>query len=665
MDTYLWSSFTSKWLDQSCCSLSFSRPGSRIFSSGTTTTTPRLHEWKQLLGDSYDLLSFHTCSNTSSVFHVEAVLDPLSANAAKAATLFSILSCHFNVSISVLLLPMPYTPLKTVQQACFYRTVLIPRPRFQPNTGQLVSKPSGVFTSLFQNRTLTLSMDTPPKWLIGASYAEEDMDNLVLLSHEDMHIHAEYQLEAILVEGTCMEISNASAFPPQGLFLSLVPWNTQWQTQDTLVMANLGYFQFQTNFGLWNLQIGQRKGITYRLVDEKGYHADTNAFMEASLLFGSSNPNIFQPLSSNTLFLLVHQLQGKMLTLYVVPTNTMSRSFDLVAPTHWLYNKLASKLLSWWNSQQISSHQEKTVHVFSVASGYLYERLIRIMMLSVVKHSSVPVKFWLLKNYLSPNFKKMLPHFAATCGFDYQLVTYRWPAWLTPQTEKQRIMWAYKILFLDVLFPLNLSKVVFVDSDQVVRGDLYELFQLDLHGAPYGYVPFCDSRKQVEGYRFWKQGFWASHLKDQKYHISALYVVDLKRFREMAAGDSLRAIYQRLAQDPNSLSNLDQDLPNFASVPQLGMPWVPIYDLPQEWLWCETWCDDESKKRAKTIDLCNNPMTKEHKLSSAKRIIPEWNALDKEATDIVSQALCGSFSSWNNQPKNISIIPPSSPHEEL
>lgn len=30
---------------------------------------------------------------------------------------------------------------------------------------------------------------------------------------------------------------------------------------------------------------------------------------------------------------------------------------------------------------------------------------------------------------------------------------------------------------------------------------------------------------------------------------------------------------------------------------------VPIKSLPQEWLWCETWCDDRSKKSAKTIDL--------------------------------------------------------------
>ena len=39
---------------------------------------------------------------------------------------------------------------------------------------------------------------------------------------------------------------------------------------------------------------------------------------------------------------------------------------------------------------------------------------------------------------------------------------------------------------------------------------------------------------------------------------SALYVVDLKKFRRIAAGDRLRGQYQTLSQDPDSLSNLDQ-----------------------------------------------------------------------------------------------------------
>ena len=62
--------------------------------------------------------------------------------------------------------------------------------------------------------------------------------------------------------------------------------------------------------------------------------------------------------------------------------------------------------------------------------------------------------------------------------------------------------------------------------------------------------------------RFWNSGYWKSHLAGRRYHISALYVIDLKKFRKIAAGDRLRGQYQGLSHDPNSLANLDQDLPN-------------------------------------------------------------------------------------------------------
>lgn len=93
-----------------------------------------------------------------------------------------------------------------------------------------------------------------------------------------------------------------------------------------------------------------------------------------------------------------------------------------------------------------------------------------------------------MKNYLSPTIKDILPHMAKEYGFEYELVQYHWPRWLNPQREKQRIIWGYKILFLDVLFPLSLKKIVFVDADQVVRSDLKELFDLDLEGKIIVYV---------------------------------------------------------------------------------------------------------------------------------------------------------------------------------
>ena len=51
-------------------------------------------------------------------------------------------------------------------------------------------------------------------------------------------------------------------------------------------------------------------------------------------------------------------------------------------------------------------------------------------------------------------------------------------------------------------------------------------------GAPYGYTPFCDTNRDMDGFRFWTQGFWREHLKGKPYHISALYVIDLERFRQ-------------------------------------------------------------------------------------------------------------------------------------
>lgn len=107
----------------------------------------------------------------------------------------------------------------------------------------------------------------------------------------------------------------------------------------------------------------------------------------------------------------------------------------------------------------------------------------RIMMLSVIKHTESKVKFWFLKNYLSPSFKvcninaqinikfqllvmglgslystcilqhilhkqmssfqDFIPKMAKEYGFEYELVQYKWPRWLNQQKEKQRVMWGY------------------------------------------------------------------------------------------------------------------------------------------------------------------------------------------------------------------------------
>ncbi|XP_028175113.1 UDP-glucose:glycoprotein glucosyltransferase [Ostrinia furnacalis] len=527
---------------------------------------------------------------------IVAVLDAASLPAQRLAPLLLVLRKVVNCRLKLFLNPQDKNsdmPLKS-----FYRYVLEPELQFT-SSGALTGGALARFSRLPHAPLLSMELRTPPNWLVECVKSVYDLDNIRLADVETV-VHSEFELEYILLEGHAWDTTLGT--PPRGLQLILGS-REKPELMDTIVMANLGYFQLKANPGAWILRL--RPGRSEEIYEIVGHeNTDTPAGTEDIQVLMSS-------FRSHVIKLRVSKKPDKQ-HLELLVENDEKNSGGI-------WNSIAS---SFGGGEEEA--QDETINVFSVASGHLYERFLRIMMLSVLKHTKSPVKFWFLKNYLSPSLKDILPYMAQEYGFSYELVQYQWPRWLQKQRDRQRTIWGYKILFLDVLFPLHVKKIIFVDADQIVRADLKELVDLDLGGAPYGYTPFCDSRREMEGFRFWKQGYWRNHLQGRSYHISALYVVDLRRFRRIAAGDRLRGQYQALSQDPNSLSNLDQDLPNNM------IHQVAIKSLPQEWLWCETWCDDSSKKYAKTIDLCNNPQTKEAKLSAAMRIVPEWREYDAE-----------------------------------
>uniref|UniRef100_A0A4W6FYW3 UDP-glucose ceramide glucosyltransferase-like 1 n=1 Tax=Lates calcarifer TaxID=8187 RepID=A0A4W6FYW3_LATCA len=559
------------------------------------------HRWAILLNKCCITFVLHLSPRENEVFYdVVAIVDPLSREAQKMSSLLIVLGQVVNVRLQVFMncrAKLSEMPLKS-----FYRFVLESDVAFLAND-TVSPGPVARFMELPESPLLTLNMITPESWMVQAVRSPHDLDNIHLQEVSGV-VTAEYELEHLLLEGHCFDLSTGQ--PPRGLQFTL-GMSRDPLMYDTIVMANLGYFQLKANPGAWILRL--RKGRS-----EDIYQVLTHDGTDS-------------PADAGDVIVVLNSFHSKIIKVRVQKKADKINE-DLLSE--------ASESKGIWDSiarwvDDGEKKKEDVLNIFSVASGHLYERFLRIMMLSVLRHTKTPVKFWFLKNYLSPSFKETISHMAESYGFQYELVQYKWPRWLHQQTEKQRIIWGYKILFLDVLFPLAVDKIIFVDADQIVRADLKELRDLNLEGAPYGYTPFCDSRREMEGYRFWKTGYWASHLGHRKYHISALYVVDLKKFRKIAAGDRLRGQYQALSQDPNSLSNLDQDLPNNM------IHQVAIKSLPQEWLWCETWCDDTSKVTAKTIDLCNNPKTKEPKLMAAARIVPEWVEYDKEIKQLLRQ----------------------------
>lgn len=594
---------------------------------------------------------------------ISFVIDPLSLAGQRAMSLISLFRDNLRFSFDVLLVPraeLAEFPLKNFyrfvvdpQPMTHYSDELtaVNASSSVKSTAKIAAK----FTHLPRNPTLTVRVDTPESWNVQRASAWQDMDNLRCITPEcgdpfsllpvtapkDL-TSVGFVLKNLLVSGQCLQInegSNEEAYrnmPPNGLQLLLTSVSLAINTSspsipvilphdeirnlssaintldisdtlqsDTLVMQNLGYYQLQANPGLYGLRLAEGRARDLYTISQAevfgGKFVIVNSFvdeirrlvvvkrkgLEHISLLDDNEIDLSSAASLSSTEGNSRSSQGQQKSFWESLTSTLFTNPTATTTTSTSLTKASSQAL-----EKVLTDDDY-IHVFSLATGHMYERLLRIMMLSVSRQASMPVKFWLFENYLSPSFKKIASAMAATYEFQVAYVTYKWPTWLRQQTEQQRIIWGYKILFLDVLFPLNIKKVIYVDADQVVRADIKELWDMDLQGKPYGYTPFCTSRKETLGFQFWRSGYWKEHLQGLPYHISALYVVDLQVFRRYAIGDRLRAIYDQLSRDPNSLANLDQDLPNFAQHQ------VPIFSLPQEWLWCETWCSDGSKSKVK------------------------------------------------------------------
>jgi UDP-glucose:glycoprotein glucosyltransferase len=607
-----------------------------IFDSASPIRTTAFEAWNATY------TSFQVGDPSKATIFFVAVINPASEIGQRWAAVLNVLSQLEGVHLQVFLNPADGLGELPVKR--FYRYVLESSPSFDEN-GK-VKALSANFAGVPQDTLLVAGMDVPPAWLVTSKVAVDDLDNLrikdIKARRGTEHVDAIYELENILIEGHSREVPTGP--PPRGVQLVLsteqnvMAKKKYADVADTIIMANLGFFQFKANPGIYNIRLKEGRSsdiFTLESVGGRGWAAVPGDETSEVALMNFQGTTLYPRLKRKPGMEQEDVLEETNPDTTATGSNSGGAMDFVSRGLKFAEGILGRGKPGATETKSLSDTEHAEINIFSVASGHLYERMLNIMMVSVMRHTKHTVKFWFIEQFLSPSFKDFIPTLAAEYGFKYEMVTYKWPHWLRQQKEKQREIWGYKILFLDVLFPLSLDKVIFVDADQIVRTDMYDLVTLDLQGAPYGFAPMCDSRTEMEGFRFWKTGYWANYLKGLPYHISALYVVDLRRFRELAAGDRLRQQYHTLSADPQSLANLDQDLPNHMQFQ------IPIHSLPQEWLWCETWCSDETLAQARTIDLCNNPQTKEPKLDRARRQVPEWTEYDEEIAALARRKAAG------------------------
>ncbi|CAI4052341.1 Kre5p SKDI_15G4720 [Saccharomyces kudriavzevii IFO 1802] len=240
--------------------------------------------------------------------------------------------------------------------------------------------------------------------------------------------------------------------------------------------------------------------------------------------------------------------------------------------------KIAVKIVenpSYEEEYKQGDGNETTINIFTILeTGSKEEEKYVEMVLSILSKcpKSQRVKFFILDQpSISDAFRKSCEYINSLDEMrgDIVFLDYEWPQWLRPQRFSSRRRDVSKFLFLDVIFPKNISKILYMTPTKTPYDPFY-LFQFQgLKRAPLGLF-------RMGGNGYWREGYWEKMLRENNlefYSTEPGFLVNLERFRELNAGDKYRIHYQRISTDARSLVNIGQDLVNNVQIE------VPIRSL--------------------------------------------------------------------------------------
>jgi UDP-glucose:glycoprotein glucosyltransferase len=377
------------------------------------------------------------------------VIDPLSVGGQRGLSLLELFHDHLHYSFSVVLVPpMEITKFPLEH---FYRYVLSPQlPTSSSSSSEGISQQDdegtfigASFTNLPPQHVLTTRTDIPEPWNVQTMKAFQDIDNLRCVKASSLSggggkpqwkcgdieqgdsrqqpnkkkdlTEIGYNLKSLLVFGQCFEKSSSSGVSaPNGLQLTLTPAlsSSSSVASDTLVMKNLGYYQLQVPFpSLYQLNLAAGKANDLYLIVNSDYRSSVAA--QETEEDSSGKIIVVKSFQDVVHRLFVMKRPGKEHIPLLEDKDSSSRNGGEAEKEGGFWKNLKSSIFGQEEGgekgivKRRGDGDDDTIHVFSLATGHLYERFLRIMMLSVIKSTKSNVKFWLFENYLSPKFKEI------------------------------------------------------------------------------------------------------------------------------------------------------------------------------------------------------------------------------------------------------------------
>ena len=241
-----------------------------------------------------------------------------------------------------------------------------------------------------------------------------------------------------------------------------------------------------------------------------------------------------------------------------------SNSLDILSYNPYRIAVKITEEPSYGEEHKEDGSDDATINIFSVLEpGLDEEEKYKQMVLSILSKCSKlqQVNFFILEQQsISDSLKKFCEYVNASGEMrgTITFLKYEWPQWLRPQRFSSRRRDVSKFLFLDVIFPQNISQVLYMTPNETPF-DPFDLFQFQgLKRAPLGLF-------RMSGNGYWKEGYWEKMLRENNlefYSTEPGFLVNLERFRQLDVGNKYRIHYQRVSSDARSLVNIGQDLVN-------------------------------------------------------------------------------------------------------
>lgn len=255
----------------------------------------------------------------------------------------------------------------------------------------------------------------------------------------------------------------------------------------------------------------------------------------------------------------VHSISSNLFSDYVA---SQTFTVDNLKPVRLIIKlERAFDLVKDYEKGQDDKKKQDSINIFSVLLNHDDAEInaYKDMVIKLSLSNKQKITFWLFEDSALPRcIKDFVTAFNANNNFNanIKLVRYEWPNWLRPQRYYSRKLDASRILFLDVMFPSYVDKIIYMTPTST---------PIDPEGLLTLKTKQAFSLFKMDGSGYWDEGYWEKNLKSKGgefFSVEPLMLIDLKIMRDRHINDEMRIHYQRLTVNSDSLVNISQDLLN-------------------------------------------------------------------------------------------------------